>query len=144
MRPRIQSRPLWFGAFLFAPPTPGGVVEHPASLPLQWRERATLLEQFGDPNTARLWRIAATELDRALEAFDAETLSLVEAARVSGYTPEHLGLLVKQGKIPNAGRPGAPRIRRADLPTKSSAKPGRPPNGAQPTGGRRTATISRR
>ena len=43
-------------------------------------------------------------------------LTLSEAAGLSGYSHEHLGRLVREGKIPNAGKPGAPRIRRADVP----------------------------
>ncbi len=107
------------------------------NLPAQWRQRAALLQEYGDPNTARLWLLAAVELERALETFNDDTLSLVEAARVSSYTAHHLGALVRAGTIPNAGRFGAPRIRRADLPTKSPSKSGRPPNGT-PAGGRRT------
>jgi len=45
-------------------------------------------------------------------------LALPEAAARSGYSMEHLGRLVRQGRIPNAGRKGAPRIRAADLPRK--------------------------
>ena len=94
----------------------------PGDLPAVWRERANTLREFGDPNTARLWDIAAVELERAMELFAAETLSLTEAARVTGYSRDHLGSLVKRGKIANAGRTNAPRIRRSDLPPKK--KPG--------------------
>jgi len=88
----------------------------PGDLPAIWRERAETLRTYGDPNSARLWDIAAVELERATQLFTAETLSLTEAARASGYTADHLGSLVKRGKIPNAGRTNAPRIRRSDLP----------------------------
>ena len=56
----------------------------PSQLSALWNQRADTLEQFGDPVSARLWRIAATELERALQFFGDETLSLTEAARVSG------------------------------------------------------------
>ena len=46
------------------------------------------------------------------------TFNLTQAASYSGYSREHLGRLVKAGKICNAGRPCAPRIRRGDLPRK--------------------------
>jgi hypothetical protein len=98
----------------------------PGDLPARWRERAETLRSFGDPNSARLWDIAAVELERAQALFAAETLSLTEAARASGYTPDHLGRLVAHGKIANAGRTNAPRIRRQDLPAKKPGGRGRP------------------
>jgi hypothetical protein len=94
----------------------------PGDLPALWRERAETLRTYGDSTCARLWDIAAAELERAMELFAAETLSLTEAARESGYTADHIGSLVKRGKIPNAGRTNAPRIHRHDLPPKK--KPG--------------------
>jgi hypothetical protein len=45
-----------------------------------------------------------------------ELLTLTEASRMSAYSPDHLGRLLRNGTIPNAGRPNAPRIRLADLP----------------------------
>ncbi len=98
----------------------------PGDLPGIWRQRAEYLADFGDPNTARLWQLAATELDQALQVLGEESLSLVEAAVVSGYTANHLGSLVRKGKIPNYGRTNAPRVRRADLPMKQPTSPGRP------------------
>ena len=95
-------------------------------LPAEWRKRAEILREYGDSNHASLWDKAAAELEKVLAAAGEETLSLVEAARVSGYSADHLGVLVKQGTIPNHGRPKAPRIRRADLPMKSPDGPGRP------------------
>jgi hypothetical protein len=98
----------------------------PDDLPARWRERAEYLRQYGDPACARLWELAATELEAALAAHGQEALSLTEAAKLSGLTADHLGQLVKQGRIPNAGRDGAPRIRRGDLPVKRVGGPGRP------------------
>src|SRR5438128_326539 len=49
-----------------------------------------------------------------------ELLNLREAARQSGYSADHLGRKLKSGEIPNAGRPGAPRIRLRDLPRKAT------------------------
>ncbi len=46
-------------------------------------------------------------------------MNLTQAAEESGYSDDHLGRLVKDGTIPNAGRPGAPLIRRGLLPRKA-------------------------
>ena len=63
----------------------------------------------------------AAQLEAALRERDETTLNLTEAARESGYSTDHLGRLVRDGKIPNAGRPGAPRIARRHLPRKTGA-----------------------
>jgi hypothetical protein len=97
------------------------------SLPHRWRERAEQLRDWGgSAETARMWERAATELEQALRSVGGETLTLKQATEVSGLTAGHLGDLVRSGKIPNAGRKNAPRIRRADLPAKKR-EPERPP-----------------
>jgi len=59
----------------------------------------------------------------ALREAEAHTvLTLAEAAIRSGYSEEHLGRLVRDGKIPNSGRRGAPRIRVGDLPLRPATK----------------------
>lgn len=45
---------------------------------------------------------------------------------MTGYSPAHLGRLVREGKIPNHGRTNAPRVRRGDLPVKAL------PGGSEP------------
>lgn len=45
-------------------------------------------------------------------------ITLTEASRRCGYSAAHLGRLVRDGVIPNAGRPNAPRVRSGDLPKK--------------------------
>ena len=102
-----------------SPPPPG-------DLPGIWRQRAQFLEGYGDPNSGRLWGLAATELDQALRVLGAELLTLPQAAALCGYSADHLGSLVRKGKIPNLGCKGSPRIRRSDLPTKKTTAPGRP------------------
>ena len=44
-----------------------------------------------------------------------EPLSLTEAADRTGYTADHIGRLVRTGKVPNAGRKNAPRVLGRDL-----------------------------
>lgn len=84
-----------------------------------WRERAQRLQDWGaGEGLARAWKLAAMELEQALREQQGATLNLQEAARESGFSSDHLGELVRQGKIPNAGRRNAPRILRADLPIK--------------------------
>lgn len=82
---------------------------------------AEFRDDFGDEARARALEWAAARLDTALDDFSNQQLTLTQAARESGYSPEHLGRWVRLGKIPNAGRPHAPRIRRGDVPQKPGA-----------------------
>lgn len=82
-----------------------------------WRSRAKDLEVYA-PSASRAFETAALELEQAIREADLEPLKLREAARESGYDEDHLGELVREGKIPNAGRKNAPRILRRDLPRK--------------------------
>ena len=90
-------------------------------LPANWRRQAKELRRYGGETPATALESCAAELEATLVERDETTLSLVEAARESGYSSDHLGRLVRDGKIPNAGRPGAPRIALRDLPRKASA-----------------------
>ena len=103
----------------------------PSDLLQLWQQRADYLQQFGDPNSARLWRLAAVELERALEAFGAETLTVAEAANATGYSPGYLSKQIAAGSIPNAGRKNAPRVRRGDLKAKPQNGRGRPTRPAE-------------
>ncbi len=87
-------------------------------LPVTWRRQAKTLRRYGGETPAVVLDRCADDLEATLRERDETTLSLVEAARESGYSREHLGRLVRDGKIPNAGRPGAPRIARRYLPRK--------------------------
>lgn len=55
-----------------------------------------------------------------------ELLTLPQAAAESGYSEGHIGRLVREGKIANAGRRRSPRIRRTDLPRKPTAELAKP------------------
>lgn len=59
------------------------------------------------------------EFDQASQAEREPLLNLTEAARECGYSPDALGRMVRAGRIPNQGRPGAPKVRRSDLPRKA-------------------------
>ena len=88
-------------------------------LPAKWRKQAKSLRRYGGDTPAAALERCAADLEAALVERDETTFSLVEAARESGYSADHLGRLVRDGKIPNAGRPGAPRIALKDLPRKA-------------------------
>jgi hypothetical protein len=84
----------------------------------EWRNEAATLRKRGDVRGAELLLGVADELRRRLSIAGDETLTLVEAAAISGYHPAHVGRLVRTGKLANYGRRHAPRVRRADLPLK--------------------------
>ena len=60
------------------------------------------------------------DAEALFESEENDVLTLTEAARESGYSAGHLGRLIRAGVLPNAGRPNAPRIRRAHLPRKAA------------------------
>jgi hypothetical protein len=84
----------------------------------KWRQEAALHERRGLIDAAAMARSYADEL----EAFDLqrglEALTLAQDSAESGYSKDHLALLVAKGTIANAGEKRAPRIRRHDLPKK--------------------------
>jgi hypothetical protein len=100
------------------------MMHDPAELPQAWRARAAQLREYGaEPQAVALER-AAAELEAALHEHDAEELGLTQGAAESGYTPRRLAQMLAEGRIPNRGRKGAPKIRRSDLPKKPTASGG--------------------
>ena len=92
---------------------------NPRDLPQAWREQADGYECDGVLVRADvLVRRMAAELEAAFDSFENKALRLNEAASESGYSKDGLARLVRERKIPNAGRKSAPRIRRCDLPRK--------------------------
>ncbi|MDE2878431.1 hypothetical protein [Candidatus Palauibacter soopunensis] len=108
-------------------------------LPAAWRRRAKSLRRYGGETPATAIERCADDLEATLVERDETTFSLVEASRESGYSADHLGRLVRDGKIPNAGRPGAPRIALKDLPRKAHA-----PRGPRLAGKPRRREVSNR
>ena len=90
----------------------------PADLPAEWRAQAEALREFGADAQAKAVDRCANRLEEALRQEGDALLTLPEAAEESGYSADHIGRLIRDGKIPNAGRSGAPRITRRDLPLK--------------------------
>jgi len=82
-------------------------------------------EAFGAEPQARSLEWAALQVERALRDESEQLLTLTQAAELSGYHPDSLARMVRDGQIPDLRPPnskGRIRIRRADLPI----KPGRP------------------
>ncbi len=88
-------------------------------LPWEWRSKAELFRDHEEVSLAIAYETCAAALEEALASEGDVALTLRQAAEESGYSADHLGRLIRDGKIPNAGRPGAPRIARGDLPIKS-------------------------
>ena len=70
----------------------------------------------------RLLDAIVAEFDEASRTETEPLLNLTQAAQECGYSADALGRMVREGRIPNQGRPGAPKVHRSDLPR----KPGRP------------------
>ena len=89
------------------------------NLARKWREEALVLEErYIDPRVAELFRLHARELEEAVQDAEEEVLTIGEAAATSGYSVDHIRHQVAEGKIPNIGVKGSPRVRRGDLPLK--------------------------
>ena len=73
-------------------------------------------------DAAALVREVIASIRAIRETSLAEPLSLTEAARRYGYSPDHVGRLVRAGKLPNAGRKNAPRVLGRDLVTHRKPK----------------------
>jgi hypothetical protein len=92
-----------------------------AELPALWRFQADGLQAYAPP-AAVAFRRAADELEAALSNAADEELTLTQASRESNYSTRQLRSLLRNGSITDAGRRGAPRVRRGDLPRKAKPK----------------------
>src|SRR3954468_10313991 len=92
---------------------------NPADLPETWRALAMQQRNLGADAQARTLEWCADQLTTAMLQKADELLSLHRAAQESGYSVDHLGRLVREGRIPNSGRKAKPLIRRKDLPRKA-------------------------
>jgi len=82
---------------------------------------AEFREVFADEGRALTLEWAAREVEQALRAETDELLTLTEASEISGYHPDSLARMVRNGQIPDLRPPkskGMIRIRRGDLPIK--------------------------
>lgn len=83
-----------------------------------WREDADRFREYGADRLATACEKHADELEAAAGATRLDAVTLEEAAEIGGYSYSHLQHLVAEGTIENVGEPGAPRIRRCDVPVK--------------------------
>jgi hypothetical protein len=84
-----------------------------------WRHDAEILRRRGAPEQASALETCAEELDRQIDTWQREELTLEQAAAESGYTYWTLQKHVADGRLRNAGRKGSPRVVRQDLPRKA-------------------------
>lgn len=89
------------------------------------------LRAYGADAQVCALELVLRRLDEIEAATHDELLRLDEAAARCGLSREHLERLVRQGRIPNAGRKHVPRVRAGDLPP---PKPGRHVAGPAPPG----------
>jgi hypothetical protein len=108
----------------------------PEEFAAKWSNEANAMRHLGAlVNGAALLTDVLHDFDAVIRGQADELLTLTEAARESGYSADHLRLLIRQAKIPNAGRRRAPRVRRRDIPRK-------PGGGAPPGNGRYLPSAS--
>lgn len=88
-----------------------------SDLPSRWREKAESLARYA-PSAAEAFREAAETLEAEMNTEAVAVLSLREASEFGGFSVDHLAREVREGRIPNAGRKGAPGIFRKDVPVK--------------------------
>jgi hypothetical protein len=90
---------------------------------LRWREKVDGLALLGVSSDVRNALTAALdEYERAGREECNQLLSMGEAADLSGYWTDRLRRLVRNGEIPNAGRPDSPLIRRGVLPLRPGSR----------------------
>ena len=94
----------------------------PDAFARKWTSRRDDFQALGVlVDGARICDEVLVDFGKVLETESNAALTLGEAAARSGYTAGHLGRLVRQGKIPNAGQSRSPRVRVVDLPARPSA-----------------------
>lgn len=84
----------------------------------RWERRAEEYSRIGVvAEAAKVVLELLSDFGATRDLAEAELLTLRQAAKQSGYSEDHIGRLVREGKIPNSGRRGAPRIRVGDVPS---------------------------
>ena len=85
------------------------------ALAAEWRQDAVMLERRGLQREARIFESFASDLEQRLRTWLDELLTLEAAAGEVGMTYDAIRKRIARGVLPNSGRQGSPKIRRADL-----------------------------
>lgn len=96
-----------------------------------WRERADQFQEHRADGVAFTYRKCAEELEAEMRISNLRTVSLKEAAEITGYNADHLRRMVREGRLPNVGETGSLRFCIRDLPRKPSSAGGRGPSSAR-------------
>ena|SRR5690349_17519420 len=69
-------------------------------------------------DAATLCEDVVADLEALVQDDDERAVTLVEAAERSGYSADHLGRLIRLGKLRNVGRKNRPLLRVSELPVR--------------------------
>ena len=105
--PALHTRPSQMTAT--ARPTPV------AELPSVWRDQASYLRRMCADAQAVGLECAADTLEAPLAAEADRLLTATEAAAMTGRKPETIRKAMREGRLRDAGRKGAPRVLAGDL-----------------------------
>lgn len=95
----------------------------PEEFTARWSSEAKAMAHLGAlVNGAALLTDILADFQSVISGQSDEILTLAQASKESGYSPDHLRLLIRQAKIPNAGQRRKPRIRRRDIPRKPGSR----------------------
>lgn len=93
-----------------------------AELRAKWAQRLAEWRRFGaSVSGAAVAEEILSDVEQLEQESPEDALTLSEAARVSGFSSDHLRHLIAAGELANRGRKHAPRVRRGDLPRKATA-----------------------
>lgn len=87
-------------------------------LALRWDAHASLIARYGAESCAVTLRRCAIELSEAIARGGDAIVNLTTASEMTAYSSDHLGKLVREGKLKNYGGKNRPRVRVAELPRK--------------------------
>lgn len=90
----------------------------------EWREDAATFRKYGQDGTAAMLEACVAQLEASEREAELEAISLEQAADESGYSYSAIQKMVARGELANVGRKHAPRVRRADIPSKGKRQVG--------------------